>query len=54
MNKVEAIKKYGKDDSLDEDRWNCAIMMSQLIDRSVRFCFMSLIKLEDGGMIKLE
>ena len=54
MTKEEIIKKYGKNDGLDEDRYEQAIEMSARIDKPVSMCFEGLINLENKGLINLE
>lgn len=53
MDKLEAIKKFGKNDGFDDDRWASAIQMAGEIDKSPSLCFERLIKLEDSGHIEL-
>ena len=51
--KEEVIKRFGKNDGFDEDRWKGAIQMSGEIDCHVNTCFVRLLKLEDDGIIGL-
>ena len=54
MTKDDTIKKYGKQDGNDEARWNEAVNMSGLTDRAVSECFISLVNLENKGLISLK
>lgn len=54
MNKEETIKRYGKSDGFDDDRYDQALLMSGLTDNPVFLCFESLVNLENKGLISLE
>lgn len=47
------LKRLGKGDGFDEERWKLACESAQEHDIHVNFCFKSLIELEDKGLIKL-
>lgn len=51
--KEEILKRLGKGDGFDEERWKLACESAQENDIHVNFCFKSLIQLEDKGLIKL-
>lgn len=53
MNKEEIIKRYGKNDGYDLDRYEQAIMMASLTDNPISICFKGLINLENKGLINL-
>lgn len=52
--KEEILKRLGKKDGHDEIRWETACNMAQEQDRHVNFCFESILKLEDKGLIQLQ
>jgi len=51
--KEELLKRLGKNDGNNETRWLLAVDMCGRLDRHVNFCFESVIKLEDNGLIEL-
>jgi len=52
MDKKEIIKRHGKQDGNDEDRWSLAVEMAGEIDKSVLVCFKGLVNLEDKKLIE--
>jgi hypothetical protein len=53
MTFIEIVKKYGKNDGHDFDRYIYASELAQRIDSPVFVCFESLINLENKGFIEL-
>lgn len=53
MNKAEIIKRFGKNDGHDEDRYDMAVNMSANIDQPIFICFEGLVNLENKGSIEL-
>lgn len=53
MTKDETIKKFGKSDGYDEDRYHMAMEMAARTDHPVFVCFEGLINLENKGLIEL-
>lgn len=47
------IDRFGKIDGSDLDRYHCAVVMSGIMDQSIRLCFTGLVSLESKGLIKL-
>ena len=47
------LKKHGKNDGKDEERFEYACILAQEIDRHVEIVFKSMITLEEKGVIKL-